>query len=1154
MAVTPEIKTRFTFDGLRQASTGLRAVGRTVLDVFEGIRKSGGGSLKPFDDGLKSAEKESNELSKALKKTEKEADSLTKSVIKLGSKGTWGGLKTGALGAGAAFVGLKAKVSSVSAAAIKAAQDSAASLKSISIDAQRIGGSTEDVAVLGYAAELTGTDRDELITQIATISNEFLTLQDSIDKSKESYTDFLTDTRNEIAVAKRAKDLEKLNEIRKNFREAELEARKSSVSDIDDRIKQIQNVLQNGIFARDYYKALRPGSLPEELGKATNNNSGPAIAMLRKEMRELQKARDEFWSAQSPQAQALHELEKYGIDLARASQGGVDGLLEISDAFQKIENPSQRARVAMRLFGEDAGVKLIPLLNGGREAIERYHRVLEASGAIATPQDIQNAEDYSRAILNLKAAWSGTGLTVGRTLVPDLTRSSVELTVWLIKSREKIAKAAIDAFNDTRVFAKDAFSLISGNGEAIQTRWLDVAVRKVLDLRAVIADVRRQISLLWEGQETDYAWINAILHGLASVKAFVVDVRKQISLIWEGKRADYAWINAIVHGLASVREFALDAWKQIALLLDGKKSDYKWLNDLRDGVLWFANHLKAAFALFETTLDRIKEGVQPILTFLGTDFATSAMFVGILRLTGLLGGLKIAASLAAGAVGKIGSAVVLPAMAARAGSGAVASGASTTMAAAASSAPAIAGAIASGGDTLADKIRRAWTAETTVGAISGSVAQGVRSGASSLGSVGARVGSGASAVQSGAIAVRDGFRERWSAAREEVERRRLNPGPSMKERFAETAAAAARMRDSVVSATADVARATAALPGQAATAAAEGFKNASKSIADTAEAAKVASIAAGNAARASAISTANATRDAVVNSIKATSDVTRTAVASARAQAVAFPAVMKTASVQAASSVKDSLVTSLTMARMAAVDGGKATVQSFKTSGAAAVEFAKETGSRLKSLATDTDAWRGRIAGVGTSFKSVGGSMIQSIGALKLSLGGVIESLLVLGTTAVTAFELGQQAAKWWFQDTMKAYDAVLEGQAALIRANDEVYLRTKLNQRDEASRGFRDGYWKKQGILQGGWQGMTAAERAKANLARSNEFMGWAADYEGGDFAAFQRESEARRAAQNQKPAAVFKYDISVNGRQAQVTGDMNMKRALDELNNGFS
>lgn len=858
MAVTPEIKTRFTFDGLRQASTGLRAVGRTVLDVFEGIRKSGGGSLKPFDSGLKSAGKESNDLSKALQKTGKEADSLKKSIVKMGSKGTWSGLKTGALGAGAAFVGLKAKVSSVSTAAIKAAKDSAVSLKSISIDAQRIGGSPTDVAVLGYAAELTGTDRDELITQIATISNEFLTLQDNIRDATDSYSDFLTSTKEDAFIAKRMKNTERLNEIKQSFLEAEREARKSSITDIDDRLKQIQNVMRYGIFARDFYKTLRPGTLPKEY----RNNGTLSVLMLKKEMRELQKARDEFWKAQSPQAQALHELEEYGVDLARASQGGVDGLLEISDAFRQIENPSQRARVAMRLFGEDAGVKLIPLLDGGREAIERYHRVLEATGAIATPQDIANANEYSRAILNLKAAWSGIGLTVGRTLVPDLTRSSVELTVWLIKSREKIAKAAVDAFNDTRVFAKDAFSLVSGNGDAIQTRWLDVVVRKVLDLREVVADVRRQISLLWEGQDTDYKWINAILHGLANVKAFVVDVREQVALLWNGKNSDYAWVNSLRDAFRQVKAFALDAW---AVVSGGNATQFEWLNKARDQVVAFAKRFQEAFEMLQGVVRKLSDTFKTVLDYLGTDIATLGLFLGLTRLVGLLPILTGAAGLLFKALGK---------------------------------AFALAGATAG-----------------AVGAVGG---------------------------------------------------------------------------------------------------------------------------AAGAAA------------------------------------------------------------------------------------GAAGAAGATAAGLRVA------------VAGVTTA------------------IGTLTSAAVVLGTTLAAAFMAGQQAAKWFMQDTMAAHDKVIEGQSALIRANDESYMRDFLNRRDETSRGRRGAYWKNQNIAQGGWQGMTAAERAAANLKRSNEFMGWAADYKPED--GYGYSGDGRGMSHPPKPAAVFRYDIKINGRQATGTGDMNMKRALDELNNGFS
>ena len=70
----------------------------------------------------------------------------------------------------------------------------------------------------------------------------------------------------------------------------------------------------------------------------------------------------------------------------------------------------------------------------------------------------------------------------------------------------------------------------------------------------------------------------------------------------------------------------------------------------------------------------------------------------------------------------------------------------------------------------------------------------------------------------------------------------------------------------------------------------------------------------------------------------------------------------------------------------------------------------------------------------------------------------------------------------------------------------------------------------------------VTAADRAAAGRKQMDDFIGW------------KRADGIEAASRSQQPAAVLKYDININGRQAQVTGDMNMKRALDELNNGFS
>ncbi|MBX5111956.1 hypothetical protein HJB51_28925 [Rhizobium lentis] len=616
MATTPEIKTRFTLDGLRQAATGLRGFARTVSEILSGARR-GGNAFEPLGRGLKEAGKQSKGLSKDLKKSKKEADSLTKSVLNLGAKGTWGGVKLGAGGATLAVGGLATKMSSLSAAALKAAKDSAASLKSISIDAQRIGGSTSDVAVLGYAADLTGTDRDEVITQIATISNEFLTLRDNIKKAQGQYRDFSTMTAREAALAARLGRRDDLNELISGFSAADLEARKASIADIEDRLARIdgalntieasKNVLTDGLDLTTAYDKIDTISVSGPQYGKIGTDRGEGRLKIEKERRELEQARDEFWSSQSPQAQALRELQQYGIDIDRASKGGVEGLLEISDAFQKIENPSQKARVAMRLFGEDSGVKLIPLLNGGRQAIDEYRRTLEKSGAIATKQDVANAEAYSRAILNLKTATSGLQLTIGRALTPDLTKVSQELTTWLIKSREEIAKVAVEAFRDTRVFAEDAFSIFSGDTSNIQTKWLDTAVQKTVILRDVWADIRRQVSLLWQGKDADYGWLNTLRDAFREVK-----------------------------------KFASDAW---AVVSGGNAQNFQWLNTARDYVVAFASRISDAFGMLKDLLGGIADFFRPVFDYFGYDVTTFGLFLGMTKLLGLFGSLTVAGRL-----------------------------------------------------------------------------------------------------------------------------------------------------------------------------------------------------------------------------------------------------------------------------------------------------------------------------------------------------------------------------------------------------------------------------------------------------------------------------------------------------------------------------
>jgi hypothetical protein len=586
MVTVPEIKTRFTLDGLKQAATGLRGFARTLSDALSDTRRRGGSALAPLD--------------RSLTTVEKHAKVVSKEVLKIGSAQTWRGLKLGALGAGTAFVGLRAKITAVSGAAIKASTDTAASLKAISIDAQRVGGSNSDVAVLGYAADRTGTDRDELITQIATISNEFLTLRESISDAATEYETFLGMTAKEAALAARLGNRDGMKGVVGGFGAADLEARKASYVDIEDRMEQIDADL-NQMYAS---------------GDSRSGTYGDAARYaLIKERQELETAAKAFEKSQSPQGQALFELLKYDVDFDRAANGGVEGLVAISEAFQRVQDPSAKARIAMRLFGEDAGVKLVPLLNGGRKAIEEYRAEMERLGGIATDEDVALGDAYSKSAQNLQTAIGGVRLEISRNLLPYLTETSVQLTEWFVKSRKEIAAYAKEAFLSTRDLAEDAISLFGGDTSNLQTKWLDTLVKKTTIVRDIWKNVRRQVSLLWEGKDSDYGWLNKLRDGFLEVK-----------------------------------KFALDAW---AVVSGGNAENFKWLNSARDQVVAFVGRLSEAFGMLKELLSGVADFFRPVFDYLGKDVATFGLFLGLTRMLGLFGTLTAAAGLFGKALGGV---------------------------------------------------------------------------------------------------------------------------------------------------------------------------------------------------------------------------------------------------------------------------------------------------------------------------------------------------------------------------------------------------------------------------------------------------------------------------------------------------------------------
>ena len=575
MAVAAEIKTKFTLDGLREVQSRFGAFKRSMSDTLNSVKERGARVFAPLHDGLT--------------KVQSKTTLLATSMARLGKDTAFRGIRIGAYGAAAA-VGLVAlKVTAISAAAIRAAKDTSAMLDQLSKDSRRLGVSTEDLSVLGFAAEREGVNPEEVTKGLAKIGREFLTIREQIQKADGAYAEFIEGVRKDAQFAIKSGDHAGLLDQVTGFSAADLEARKGSLSAIQQRIAQI-----DADGGRIYASGSGRSSLADE----------SRLRALQKEREDLVRAAADLKKAYGSSGEALFTLQNFGLDLERATKGGTDSLYAISDAFKQIQDPAEKVRVAVNLFGEEAGAQMITLLESGRSGIESYRKELERLGGVVSQADATLGADYQDSASNLQRALQGVRLEISRGILPSLIETNKQLTEWLVRSRGSIADYVKSGFDSLKAFVVDVIALVNGDAGNIQTKWLDSLIRKTLALRVVWDDVKKQIGLLFDGKETDYVWLNGLRDAFIQVKAF-----------------------------------AVDAW---AVASGGKATDFTWMNGIRDRVVDFTRKLGEALDLVKGFLSTVHSLTKPLFDAFGIDPTTLLLFVGMTKLISIVTGASAA--------------------------------------------------------------------------------------------------------------------------------------------------------------------------------------------------------------------------------------------------------------------------------------------------------------------------------------------------------------------------------------------------------------------------------------------------------------------------------------------------------------------------------
>jgi len=136
--------------------------------------------------------------------------------------------------------------------------------------------------------------------------------------------------------------------------------------------------------------------------------------------------------------------ERLGVNVRDASgklKSGNEAFLEVADAVAKIQNPAERSAMAMKVFGR-AGSEMLPMLEGGKEALKGYIDEARRLGLIYTDEDAKRGaafndqlDAFTKVLTRLKetvAMWPMKQMTKVMAMItgsdlPDVVKMDVRI-------------------------------------------------------------------------------------------------------------------------------------------------------------------------------------------------------------------------------------------------------------------------------------------------------------------------------------------------------------------------------------------------------------------------------------------------------------------------------------------------------------------------------------------------------------------------------------------------------------------------------------------------------------------------------------------------------------------------------------------------------
>ncbi|MBG1232972.1 phage tail tape measure protein [Aestuariivirga litoralis] len=164
-------------------------------------------------------------------------------------------------------------------------------------------------------------------------------------------------------------------------------------------------------------------------------------------------------------------LKAMGISITDANgkvKSQIDILKETSDAFARHRDDENKTALSAAIFGKAVGPDLVPFLNMGSQALERYFAEAEKLNAVVGEDSVQASERYNQGIVRMQTALFGLEKQLVMQTAPAISSATDALTEMLVKIEEsptKIGKmqAAFDGLQKSGIMSWYNYAITLGN-------------------------------------------------------------------------------------------------------------------------------------------------------------------------------------------------------------------------------------------------------------------------------------------------------------------------------------------------------------------------------------------------------------------------------------------------------------------------------------------------------------------------------------------------------------------------------------------------------------------------------------------------------------------------------------------------------------------